>query len=335
MCAKKSGLDSFVDAIKESFAKPVEELMEAAGFSEQGNGLLVPKTTAEMYPSDSFSTEADGELVENMAAYYSRATVDGMVALKTLIDSDGNLLCAVVSKGIGGTSYYYEKDEKGKPQPICSPMTAIDLAMSLVSLQRNNTLLSWGALTADFRLLYEKGLAQDEWALLAANHVDMLYQLRVEAGSKINMQLACLSMGITAVEQDARSFKVEEAIKTWKTGDTKDRNMILDSLRAYCKLMLALYGSIAENKEFKYKPKDSRLIENAPVSFPIEWGRVWEVHKEKWEGGNLSSQSTNSDAYVSVNVMHNWLEAHAQRSKKTLQQLTSSNNSLTDLISRT
>lgn len=322
--------------LKNKIEDVTEELIAAAGFSEQESGLLVP---ADKYPySDSvFSTEIDGETVEEMASYYSRATVDGMVAVKTLVDSDNNLLCAVVSKGIGGTSYYFEKDEKGRPETICSPMTAIDLAMSLVQLQRESVLLSWGALTADFRLLYGKGMAQDEWAMLAANHIDMLYQLRIEAGSKLNLQLACLSMGITAVEHDARSFKIEEAIKDWKTGDVKKRNGILDSMRAYCKLLLALYGSIAEKGAFSYKPKDSeRLgIENTPVTFPLAWGRVWEVYKEKWEKGNLSTQAQNSDSYVSVNVMHNWLVEHADRNKKTLQQLTSQSNSLTDLRSKT
>lgn len=321
--------------IKNKIEDVTEELIAAAGFSEQENGLLVPDNKYP-YVDNVFSTEIDGDTIEEMAAYYSRATVDGMVAIKTLVDSDNNLLCAVVSKGIGGTSYYFEKDDKGRPETVCSPMTAIDLAMSLVQLQRENVLISWGALTADFRLLYSKGIAQDEWAMLAANHIDMLYQLRIEAGSKLNLQLACLSMGITAVEQDARSFKIEEAIRDWKTGDTTKRNGILDSMRAYCKLLLALYGSIAEKGAFVYKPKDStRLgIENAPVTFPTTWGRVWEVHKGKWEKGEISAQAKNSDAYVSVNVMHNWLVEHAERNKKTLQQLTSQSHSLTDLIGK-
>lgn len=323
-----------IDKIQNVFGDAAEDIMSAAGFSEQEDGLLVPNRSEDFYPSSVFSTKADGDTVESMARYYSRATVDGMIAIKTLVDADNNLLCAVVSKGIGGTSYFYERNEKGQPEAACSPMTTIDLAMTLIDIQRDNTLISWGALTADFRLMYNKGLAQDEWALLAANHIDMLYQLRIEAGSKLNLQLACISMGITAVEQDARSFKIEEAIKDWKIGDTKKRNLILDSMRAYCKLLLTLYGYIAEKGKFTHKPKDSKLIEQAPVSYPISWGRVWEVHKERWGKGALSEQAKNSDAYVSVNVMHNWLEEHASRNKKSLQQLTSNNSTLTDLISR-
>lgn len=309
--------------------------MEAAGFSEQENGLIVPKKQTQLYPVDTFSTEADEEIVQDMAHFYSRATVDGVIAIKTLVDSDNNLLCAVISKGIGGTSYFYERDEKGKPEAECSPMTIIDLAMKLVQLQKEHVLISWGALTADFRLLHNKGYAQDEWALLASNHIDMLYQLRIVAGSRLNLQLACISMGITAVEQNARSFKVEEAIKDWKSGDVKKRNLILDSMRAYCKLLMSLYGSVAEKGEFVQKQKDTKMIEYAPNTYPVVWGRVWEVHKEKWDKGGLSEQAKNSDAYVSVNVMHNWLVEHADRNKKSLQQLTSPISTLTDLISRT
>lgn len=326
---------SLLDKLQYYLEGTAEDIMAAAGFSEQENGLVVPSKPAEVYPSDIFSTEADGDIIEAMAPYYSRATVDGIMAVKTLVDADGELLCAVVCKGIGGTSYFYERDEKGKPESVCSPMTAIDLAMTLVDLQRDGILMSWGALTADFRMLHSKGLAQDEWALLAANHIDMLYQLRIEAGSKLNLQLACLSMGITAVEEGSRSFKIEDAIKDWKSGNAQRRNGILDSMRAYCKLLLALYGAIAEKKAFSYKPKDSKLIENAPVSFPLEWGRVWEVHRDRWVNGKMSEQAKNGEAYVSVNVMHNWLEDYAARNKKTIQQLTTSNSGIGDLLSRT
>lgn len=308
-----------------------EDLMEAAGFSEQESGLLVPR---DKYPSDTFSTDADKGTVEAMKSYYNKADVDQVIAIKTLVDADNSLLCAVISKGKGGTSYFYERDERGMPEAECSPMTIIDLAMRVLNLQRENTIISWGALTADFRLLHSRGFAQDEWASIAANHVDMLYQLRMDVGTKLNLQLACISMGIVAVEEDARSFKIEEAIKDWKTGGHAKRTEILDSMRAYCKLLLALYGAVAERKSFTFKPKDSaRLgIENAPTTLQMSWSKVWEVHKDKWEG-RLQSSAKDSDHYVSVNVMHNWLEEHGKRSKKSVYQLTNSNNTLSDLIS--
>lgn len=333
MSNKNAGYKEFMRRLSNGFGEITEDIMDAAGFSEQGNGLLTPKGNQEKYPSD-FSTTQEGETVEAMAGYYSRGTVDGMVAIKTLIDSDSNLLCAVVSKGIGGTSYYYDRGDKGNIGITCSPITTIDLAMNLMDVQKENTLLSWGALTADFRMLHRNGLAQNIWATLAANHIDMLYQLRIEVGPKINMQLACMSMGITAVEQDARSFKVEEAIKSWKTGSDKDRVGVLDSLRAYCKLLITLYGSVAENGSFTVRQKESSAIGRAPNPVPMEWGRVWEVYKEKWEDEGKTGKQSNSEQHVGINVMHGWLEEHANRSKKTIRQLATTSDTLTNLLSR-
>lgn len=302
--------------------------MEAAGFSEQEDGLLVPK---DHYPTGDFSTLADKDEVEEMRSYYGTAISHEVVAIKSLVDSDNNLLCAVISKGIEGTTYYYERDDKGRPEPYCSPMTIIDLAMAMMGLQKQHHLISWGALTADFRLMYNKGFAPDEWASVAANHVDMLYQLRIVAGSKLNLQLASISMGITPVESEAKSFKVEEAIKEWKTGTHDTRRGILDSMRNYCKLLMALYGAVSEKGGFKYKPKNSGMIENAPVEFPLTWGKVYEIHKDKFMT-EIASQPKNSEMFVSADVMHNWLVEHADRNKKSLQQLAQPNHSLTDLM---
>lgn len=325
---------TFLDNLKNGFGEIAEDIMETAGFGVQKDGLAVPKGMIDLYPT-SFSNAADKETVESMAGYYSRATADGIVAVKTLIDAEDNLLCAVVSRGIGGTSYFYERNERGQIEPVCSPITAIDLAMHLSGLHREHTLLSWGGLTADFRLLHRTGMAQEEWASLAANHIDMLYQLRMEIGGKINLQLACLSMRIVAVEEEARSFKIEEAIKHWKEGPNSKRTNILDSMRAYCKLLLALYGAVAERGEFLLKQRDSAMIEYAPNSYPIRWGRVWELYRNRWDAEIKHKTASNSESYVGVNIMHGWLEEHAERQKKTLQQLATPTKRLSDLVART
>lgn len=324
----------YIERLKQEFGELTEGIMEAAGLSAQDNGLIAPAGVVEPYPSNAFSTKEDGELEETMGTYYSRASVDGIAAVKLLVDAENNLLCAVVCKGMGGTSYFYGRREDGKPSEYCTPISIIDLAMTLLDLQQEYTLISWGGLTADFRMMYNKGFAPEEWAVIAANHIDMLYQLRMLSGPKLNLQMACINMGITAVEKNARSFRIEEATSGWKHDKPSSRTHILDSMRAYCKLLLSLYGAVAERGTYTVQQKNSALIEQSPMQINVKWGKVWEAYKDTWAEGKGAGGTVGSEVHASVEVMHGWLVGHANRSKRSLRQLAPPPNSLSDLVKR-
>lgn len=327
---------NIMDSLRKSISKDLSEAAEELGFGTSDSGLSVPKPTSTLYPTGDFSWAVDKEIVDAMSTRYHRAVADNMAAVKLLVDAEGELLCAVVCKAGGGTSYYYDKDEDAKILPSCSPITIIDLAMLLVQLQKSRTVITWGGLTADFRMMFSKGLAVDEWAYIAANHIDMLYQLRLLAGSRINLQLACLSMGITAVEQGAQSFKIEEATNKWKSGEVKNKIEVMDSMRAYCKLLLCLYGAVEENHGFSYKPRDEkgRGQIGGDVDLTMSWDKVWSVYDKHWIKGNLEKEATSNENFATINVMHNWLVGFAEKAKKTLQQLVPPTDSLSGLLGR-
>ncbi len=92
---------------------------------------------------------------------------------------------------------WHGRDESGRPSGQMTSEEAARLVTDLAAhTSQGYTLVTWGGLELDFDVLGEESGQAKECALLAANHIDMLFHVLCSRGHRVSLQKAAEGMGL-------------------------------------------------------------------------------------------------------------------------------------------
>ena len=92
---------------------------------------------------------------------------------------------------------WFGRDEHGRPSAQMTAQEAARMVSDLAALTAQGyTLLTWNGLGFDLDVLSEESHQAKECALLAVNHVDMLFHVLCSRGHLLSLQMAAEGMGL-------------------------------------------------------------------------------------------------------------------------------------------
>lgn len=152
----------------------------------------------------------------------------------------GIVCAAAVASDLSQPVVWYGKDDAGEPSARMTGHEAAGVVADLAGYaSRGYTLVTWNGVKFDFDVLGEESGQVTQCARLAADHVDMLFQVVCARGHRVSLQKAAEGMSLPGKQTGVSGAAAPEM---WAAGR---RQEVLD----YCVQDVRLTLQLAETSE--------------------------------------------------------------------------------------